>query len=99
MHRPEPAPALNSADIYVQKRVPVSCCEIFDEQSSARAVECGDVRLVHDQRTGLVSNAAFVSATQCFSGNYNGSQHGSVHFGRYAANLSKRLAEKARTAR
>ncbi|MEH6724981.1 MAG: class I SAM-dependent methyltransferase, partial [Hyphomicrobiales bacterium] len=94
MHRPEPAPALNSADIYVQKSIPVSCCEIFGEQSSARAVECGDVRLVHDQRSGLVSNADFVSATQRFSGNYNGSQHGSAHFGRYAANLSKRLAEK-----
>lgn len=94
MHRPEPAPALNSADIYVQKSIPVSCCEIFGEQSSARAVECGDVRLVHDQRSDLVSNADFVSATQRFSGNYNGSQHGSAHFGRYAANLSKRLAEK-----
>lgn len=93
MHRPGLA-AEPDSDIYLQKSVPINSCEIFGERATARAVGCGDIRLVHDNRTGLISNAAFDSSTQCFSDKYNGSQHGSAHFGRYAADLSTRLAEK-----
>lgn len=94
MHRPELALGPNSAHIYRQTRVPINSCEIFGGQAVARAVGCGDIKLVYDSRTGLISNAAFDSSTQTFSGSYNGSQHGSAHFGRYAADLSRRLADK-----
>jgi hypothetical protein len=87
---PEPV----SADIYQQKNVPVSCCEIFGEQAAALAVARGDIRLLLDASTGLISNAEFDSDTQQFSDKYNGSQHGSAHFGRYASDLSRRLAIK-----
>lgn len=94
MHRPGLLTEPKSEDIYLQTRVPINSCEIFDNEVTARAVACGDLRLVHDNRTGLISNAAFDSSTQCFSDRYNGSQHGSAHFGRYAADLSSRLAQK-----
>ncbi len=94
MHRLGPVTEPDSADIYLQKSVPVSCCEIFGERATSCAVGRGDIRLLHNKVTGLISNVAFASSTQSFSSNYNGSQHGSAHFGRYAADLSKRLAEK-----
>lgn len=94
MHRPGLISEPNSADIYLQKNTPVSCCEIFAEPATACAVARGDIRLLHDRRTGLISNVDFDSSTQGFSSKYNGSQHGSAHFGRYAADLSKRLATK-----
>lgn len=94
MHRPRLIPEPLSADIYLQTEVPVSCCEIFGEQVAARKVLRGDIRLLLDGRTGLISNTVFDSSTQNFSSDYNGSQHGSVHFGRYAADLATRLAEK-----
>ncbi|WP_306258581.1 class I SAM-dependent methyltransferase [Pararhizobium sp. IMCC21322] len=94
MHRSGLLTEPDSADIYLQKNVPVSCCEIFGEQAIACAVARGDIRLLHNKVTGLISNAAFASSTQSFSSNYNGSQHSSAHFGRYAADLSKRLGEK-----
>lgn len=81
-----------SADIYRLKNVPVSCCEIFRSQTAAIAVAHGDIRLLQDPGTGLISNADFDSQTQQFSESYNGSQHGSAHFGRYAADLAERLA-------
>lgn len=94
MHRSRLVTEPDSADLYLQKSVPVNCCEIFGKQAASRAVGRGDIRLLYNKVTGLISNVAFDSSTQSFSSNYNGSQHGSAHFGRYATDLSKRLAEK-----
>ncbi len=81
-----------SGDIYWQADVPVSSCEMFYEHTASLAVERGNIRLMQDASTGLISNVEFDSKTQQFSNDYNGSQHGSEVFGRYAADLSRRLA-------
>jgi len=45
--------------IFQQEQLPVFQNRMYDNEAEARACPKGDIRLVEDQQTGLIYNAAF----------------------------------------
>jgi hypothetical protein len=60
--------------LYQQEQFPIFQNRMYNTQAEAKACPKGDVRLVEDQQTGLVYNAAFEPELMTYDANYQNEQ-------------------------
>lgn len=60
--------------LYQQAQLPIFQNRMYDSETEARACPTGDIRLVEDQQTGLVHNAAFRPELMVYDAHYQNEQ-------------------------
>lgn len=67
-------PAVQTKVLYQQEQLPIFQNRMYDTETEAKSCPKGDVRLVEDQQTGLVYNAAFHPEWMKYDANYQNEQ-------------------------
>ena len=66
--------------LYEQSQFPIFQNRMYDTEMEAKACPTGDIRLVEDQRTGLIYNASFRPELMAYDANYQNEQGNSPLF-------------------
>lgn len=75
--------------IYEQVKLPIFQNRMFDTEEEAKACPTGDIRLVEDQRTGLIYNSAFHPQVMAYDTNYQNEQSLSLLFQQHLESISQ----------
>ncbi|MDP2785729.1 MAG: class I SAM-dependent methyltransferase [Sulfurimicrobium sp.] len=75
--------------LYLQEQLPIFQNRMYDTEAEAKACPKGDVRLVEDQQTGLVYNAAFCPEVMTYDDHYQNEQAISPLFRQHLESVSQ----------